>query len=168
MRGAPQRELALRHRANQRADVRRHRRPSYAAPALPSPPQSKAPSVPGDDGVPTRKSNSAQSGHSAPYLKAKRAVDPLPVGRRRRRRARRPCSVVKSNDVRVVGMVATFIEGRTASALSWMQNVPCRRWVRLVRVEPAARRAFRPHAVRTDGGGLRPRGSPRCRHHRAA
>jgi hypothetical protein len=41
----------LRHRANQRADVRWHCRSSHAAPALPRPPQPEAPSVPGDDGL---------------------------------------------------------------------------------------------------------------------
>ena len=43
--------IRLRHRANQRADVRRHGRSPHAAPALPGPPQSEAPSVPGDDGL---------------------------------------------------------------------------------------------------------------------
>ena len=49
-RRAPAR-VRLRHRANQRTDVGRHRRAPHAAPALPGPSQSEAPSVPGDDGL---------------------------------------------------------------------------------------------------------------------
>jgi hypothetical protein len=48
-RRAPTR-VRLRHRANQRSEVGRHGRAPDAAPALPGPPQSEAPSVPGDDG----------------------------------------------------------------------------------------------------------------------
>ena len=43
--------VRLRHGADQRADVRRHGRSPHAATALPGPPQPKAPSVPGDDGL---------------------------------------------------------------------------------------------------------------------
>src|SRR6266849_3348844 len=49
-RRAPTR-VRLRHPPNQRADIGGHRRAPEAAPTLPGPPQPKAPSVPGDDGL---------------------------------------------------------------------------------------------------------------------
>jgi hypothetical protein len=49
-RGAPTR-IGLRHRANQRTDVRWHGRSPHATPALQGPPEPEASSVPGDDGL---------------------------------------------------------------------------------------------------------------------
>jgi hypothetical protein len=43
--------VRLCHRSNQRADIRRHGRSPRPVAALPRPPQSEAPSVPGDDGL---------------------------------------------------------------------------------------------------------------------
>jgi hypothetical protein len=67
-----------------------------------------------------------------------------------------------------VATIATLNGGRTA-ALLFCGPGPCRPpCARLVRVEQPARRAFRPRAVRTDGGDLRPLGSRRYCLHRAA
>jgi hypothetical protein len=47
----PQRGLSVRHRANQRADLRWHGRPSHAVSALPCPLLPEASPVPRDDGL---------------------------------------------------------------------------------------------------------------------
>jgi integrase len=84
---------------------------------------------------------------------------------------------LRSSSVRVerrrrgerVATVATFTETQKARALSGQQD---RAWHRfsptLGHVGRAARWSFRRRAVRSDDGDPRPRGSPRCRHHRAA